>query len=170
MPSSGRKADEQGPQEPLVDEASTNLSSTVTEKSTGPPATDKTGSEKANGSATHDKGKKTRGEPPFTKQEKVEMEALLDELCGHLGQPWIGGFSCYCWRSRIIRFIQSFIQPGSWKAKMSRTTSCLILIGCYHYLYMTSIEDSVFYCHAWSHGFLPPTSCNHVLIAYSNIN
>jgi len=45
-------------------------------------------SEKANGSATQDKGKKTRGDPPFTKQEKVEMEALLDELCGHLGQPW----------------------------------------------------------------------------------
>jgi phospholipase D1/2 len=45
-------------------------------------------SEKANGSATQDKGKRTRGDPPFTKQEKVEMEALLDELCGHLGQPW----------------------------------------------------------------------------------
>ncbi len=44
--------------------------------------------EKTNGSASHDKGKKTKGEPPpFTKQEKEEMEALLDELCGHLGQP-----------------------------------------------------------------------------------
>ena len=86
MPSLGRKADEQGLQELLVDEASTNLSSAATEKSTGPPATDKTGSEKANGPALHDKGKKTKGELPFTKQEKVEMEALLGELCGHLGQ------------------------------------------------------------------------------------
>jgi phospholipase D1/2 len=45
-------------------------------------------SEKANGngSAFQDKGKRARGEPPFTKQERVEMEALLDELCGHLGQ------------------------------------------------------------------------------------
>ena len=102
MPSSGRKEDEQGPQDLLVDEASTNLSSAITEKSTGPPATDKTGSEKANGSGTHDKGKKTRGEPPFTKQEQVEMEALLDELCGHLGQSWIGGSSCYCWRSPAL--------------------------------------------------------------------
>jgi phospholipase D1/2 len=62
---------------------------TVTEKSTEPHAGEKTGcpvpTEKVNGSAIHDKGKRTRGEPPFTKQEREEMEALLDELCGHLG-------------------------------------------------------------------------------------
>ena len=151
MPSAGRKADEQGPQEPLVDEASTNLSSTVTEKSTGPPATDKTGSEKANGSATQDKGKKTKGEPPFTKQEKVEMEALLDELCGHLGQSWIGIQLLLLALTHNSICVQSFFQPGSWKAKMSRTTSCLIQIGCYHYLYMTrrnEDSDVLVYCHA----------------------
>jgi hypothetical protein len=42
--------------------------------------------EKTNGSAFQDKGKKNRGEPPFTKQEREEMEALLNDLCGHLGQ------------------------------------------------------------------------------------
>jgi hypothetical protein len=43
--------------------------------------------EKTNGSVSHDKGKKNRGEPPFTKQERDEMEAQLNDLCGHLGQP-----------------------------------------------------------------------------------
>ena len=94
----------------MVDEASTDLPSAVTEKSTGLPATDKTGSEKANGSATHDKGKKTRGEPSFTKHEQVEMEALLDELCGHLGKSWIGGFSCSCWRLPAL-FDETVIYP-----------------------------------------------------------
>jgi hypothetical protein len=42
--------------------------------------------EKTNGSAFQDKGKKNRGEPPFTKQERDEMEAQLNDLCGHLGQ------------------------------------------------------------------------------------
>ena len=42
--------------------------------------------EKANGSATADKSKKTKGDLPFTKQEREEMETLLNELCGHLGQ------------------------------------------------------------------------------------
>jgi phospholipase D1/2 len=44
-----------------------------------------TPTEKVNGSAINDKGKKTRGESPFTKQEREEMEALLGDLCGHLG-------------------------------------------------------------------------------------
>jgi hypothetical protein len=66
----------------------------VTEKSCGPHAHDKAGvptpTEKVNGSAFNDKGKKTRGEPPFTKQEREEMETLLGDLCGHLGQlSWI---------------------------------------------------------------------------------
>lgn len=43
--------------------------------------------EKTNGSAPHEKVKKNRGESPFTKQEREEMEALLNDLCGHLGQP-----------------------------------------------------------------------------------
>lgn len=38
--------------------------------------------EKANGSAIYDKGKRTKGEPPFMKQEREEMEALLDGLGG----------------------------------------------------------------------------------------
>ena len=42
--------------------------------------------EKANGSTNTDKTKKTKGEPPFTKQEREEMETLLHEVCGHLGQ------------------------------------------------------------------------------------
>jgi phospholipase D1/2 len=54
----------------------------ITEKPTAPQA-----SEKTNGSVFQDKGKKNRGEPPFTKQEREEKEALLNDLCGHLGQP-----------------------------------------------------------------------------------
>lgn len=42
--------------------------------------------EKTNGSVFQDKGKKKIGEPPYTKQEREEMEALLVDLCGHLGQ------------------------------------------------------------------------------------
>ncbi len=111
-------SDEQGPQQkPRCEDASTNLQSvktheetpahltnghprgctfkhekSITEKSTAQSTREKTGgampTEKTNGSASHDKGKKTKGEPPpFTKQEREEMEALLDELCGHLGQP-----------------------------------------------------------------------------------
>jgi phospholipase D1/2 len=72
--------------------------SLVTEKATGPQVSENIGgsrsTENANGSAFHDKGKKARGEPPpFTKQEREDMEALLDELCGHLGQ-FLGGFGC----------------------------------------------------------------------------
>lgn len=63
----------------------------ITEKSTAPAACEKTGcvmhTEKTNGSAPHEKVKKNRGESPFTKQEREEMEALLNDLCGHLGQP-----------------------------------------------------------------------------------
>jgi hypothetical protein len=74
---------------------------------------DKTGcavaSETSNGSATHDKGKKTKGEPSSTKQEKVEMEAMLDELCGHLGQSWIGRFSCSCWRLSALFDLNSLL-------------------------------------------------------------
>jgi phospholipase D1/2 len=107
-------SDEQGPQqEPQSEDALTNLFSPKTLEETpahlangharcGTPkheksvieksqAGEKTGcpipAEKVNGSAIHDKGKRTRGESPFTKQEREEMEALLDELCGHLGQP-----------------------------------------------------------------------------------
>jgi phospholipase D1/2 len=110
-----RTSDEQGTrQEPRGEDASTNLHSvktheetlacltngtsrhekSITEKPTAPPAGEKTGNamptEKTNGSAFQDKadkGKKNRGEPPFTKQEREEMEALLNDLCGHLGQP-----------------------------------------------------------------------------------
>jgi phospholipase D1/2 len=70
----------------------------ITEKPTAPPAGEKTWgampTEKTNGSVLQDKGKKNRGEPPFTKQEREEMEALLDDLCGHLGQPGVPIFSC----------------------------------------------------------------------------
>ena len=63
----------------------------ITDEPTAPPTGEKTGcamhTEKTNGSAFQDKGKKNRGEPPFTKQEREDMEALLDDLCGHLGQP-----------------------------------------------------------------------------------
>ncbi|KAF8500767.1 phospholipase D [Russula emetica] len=110
-----RTLDEQGTQqEPRGEDASTNSHSvkthegtlahltngharcgtskhekSITEKPTAPPAGEKTGSamptEKTNGSVFPDKGKKNRGEPPFTKQEREEMEALLeDDLCGHL--------------------------------------------------------------------------------------
>ncbi|KAF8272777.1 hypothetical protein EI94DRAFT_1717370 [Lactarius quietus] len=60
----------------------------VSERLDGAHASEKAGgsvpTDKANGSATADKSKKTRGEPPFTKQEREEMETLLHELCGHL--------------------------------------------------------------------------------------
>jgi phospholipase D1/2 len=61
----------------------------VGERLDGTHAGEKTGgtsvhTEKANGSTTTDKSKKARGELPFTKQEREEMEALLNELCGHL--------------------------------------------------------------------------------------
>jgi len=63
----------------------------ITERPTAPLAGEKTGcamaTEKTNGSVFQDKGKKNRGEPTSTKQEWEEMEGLLDDLCGHLGQP-----------------------------------------------------------------------------------
>ncbi|KAI0040774.1 phospholipase D, partial [Auriscalpium vulgare] len=42
------------------------------------------GGDKKDASAADSKGKKVKGEPPFTKQERDDMEALLSELCGHL--------------------------------------------------------------------------------------
>ncbi|KAH9028647.1 phospholipase D [Lactarius hengduanensis] len=102
-----RSSDEQGGQEsretsttPLPDETQSHLTGgssrgnhlkhekSISERVDGPHAGEKAGgsmpTEKANGSATADKNKKTRGEPPFTKQERDEMETLLHELCGHL--------------------------------------------------------------------------------------
>ena len=75
-----------------MEEASNKPPSTRVTEETGTVLTNghtegvSTSTEKVNGSATNDKGKKTRGEPPFTKQEREEMEALLGDLCGHLGQ------------------------------------------------------------------------------------
>jgi phospholipase D1/2 len=137
MPSTARdehKPDDQGQEhEPRGGEASANFLSaktveetlgnghtrsggaskhekSITEKSTGPLAGEKTGgltpTEKANGSATNDKGKKTRGEPPFTKQEREEMEALLDELCGHLGR--FSRISLFC-RCSLVHAIYSHL-------------------------------------------------------------
>ena len=127
-----RTSDEQGPRlEPRGEDASTNLHSaktleetpahltnghtrygtpkhekSATEKSTGPQAGEKTSgsmpTEKVNGSAIHDKGKRTRGEPPFTKQEREEMEVLLDDLCGHLGQSSRIQLLCRCLLTRSI--------------------------------------------------------------------
>lgn len=99
-----RSSDEQGVQEPRAEEASTTPSPETVkdetlshstggssrgnhlkhEKSVSERLDGAHASEKANGSATNDKSKKTRGESPFTKQEKEEMETLLHELCGHL--------------------------------------------------------------------------------------
>ncbi|KAI0301100.1 hypothetical protein B0F90DRAFT_1810149 [Multifurca ochricompacta] len=109
VPSTGKKEcspDEQVQrQEPRVEDVSTKLPSTrateetqsrlangytggdnlrheksISDKIGGPHANEKA----ANISGINDKGKKTRGEPPFTKQEREEMETLLHELCGHL--------------------------------------------------------------------------------------
>jgi hypothetical protein len=94
----------------------------------GDPAT-----EKVNGSAFNDKAKKSRGEPPFTKQEREEMEALLGDLCGHLGQlSWIQLFP-----QALTNTYQSFIQLDFWKGKMLQIIFCSTLIGYYRYLYMT---------------------------------
>lgn len=120
-----RTSDEQGTQqEPQGEDTSTNVHSvktheetvarltngltrcstskhekSITEKPTAPPASEKTGgaipTEKTNGTAFQDKGKKNRGEPLFTKQEREEMEAQLNDLCGHLGQPL--EFHCFAW-------------------------------------------------------------------------
>jgi phospholipase D1/2 len=76
-----------------------------------------------------EKGKTQKGKgnevPPFTKQEKEEMEALLGELCGHLGE------------SRCILVghgeadgaMQWFTRRDSWRARTLRTTSCSIATG-----------------------------------------
>jgi len=94
VPSTGRTerpTGEQGlQQEPRMEEASNKPpSARVTEETetvltNGHTEGVSTSTEKVNGSAINDKGKKTRGEPPFTKQEREEMEALLGDLCGHL--------------------------------------------------------------------------------------
>ena len=85
--------------------------------------------EKANGSAAAaDKSKKTRGEPPFTKQEREEMETLLHELCGHLGQcSRIFFFGVLYAQLRVYH--QLLILPGFWKVKMSRRTFCSTQTG-----------------------------------------
>ncbi|KAI0056534.1 phospholipase D [Artomyces pyxidatus] len=87
--------EEQGQaQEPRAEEIVGNLTSGKAKaQGEGPHGEDSDPSlahgstEKANGhpsiNAT-DKGKKIKGDPPFTKQEREEMEALLRELCGHL--------------------------------------------------------------------------------------
>lgn len=112
----------------------------VGEKLDGAHAGEKAGGsvhpEKANGSATTDKSKKTRGEPPFTKQEREEMETLLQELCGHLGQYSRIFAHSVCSIARVRH--QSFILPGFWKVKMLRRTFCSTQTGCCHYQYTTS--------------------------------
>jgi hypothetical protein len=143
VPSTGRNerpSSEQSSQQELRAEEATNRPpSAVTEKSCGSPAHEKAGTstfiekEKVNGSAVNDKGKRTRGEPPFTKQEREEMEALLGDSCGHLGwSSWSSAVS-----QALIIVYQSFIQPDSWKEKTLRTTFCSPLIGCCHYLFTT---------------------------------
>jgi len=67
--------------------------------------------EKPNGSAANDKIKKTRGEAPFTKQEREEMETLLQETCGHLGKcsRVSSRFECSQSRSPVVyptRFLE----------------------------------------------------------------
>ncbi|KAI0263930.1 phospholipase D [Gloeopeniophorella convolvens] len=54
------------------------------EKSIGDKSNGQRADGQANGGTQNDKNKKTKGEPPFTKQERDEMEALLQEVCGHL--------------------------------------------------------------------------------------
>ncbi len=155
-----RTLDEQGPQqEPQGEDASTNFQSvktheetpahltnghprggifkhekSITEKSTTPPAPEKTGgsmpTEKVNGSASQDKGKKARGEPPFTKQEREEMEALLDDLCGHLGQSSKFQYLATPRAPTNTSNCQSSIQLDFWKAKTSRTTFCSTPTEC----------------------------------------
>ena len=93
--------------------------------------------EKANGSATADKSKKTKGDLPFTKQEREEMETLLNELCGHLGQYSIRVFVFQ--RTQICTCVhhQLFSLLDFWKEKTSRRIFCLTPTGCYHYQYTT---------------------------------
>ena len=94
--------------------------------------------EKANGTAATDKSKKTRGEPPFTKQEREEMETLLHELCGHWGQCFRNIFFGVLYAQLRVCANQSFILPGFWKVKMLRRTFCSTQTSCCHYQYTTS--------------------------------
>jgi phospholipase D1/2 len=88
-----RPSGEQGlqPEPRVVEEASNKLFSAKVSEETeahfpNGQAQGGHATEKVNGSAFNDKGKKSRGEPPFTKQDREEMETLLGDLCGHLGQ------------------------------------------------------------------------------------
>jgi hypothetical protein len=96
-------------------------------------------------------------------KKRLRWRCCWTELCGYLGQP-----------RRIQRFLraltdiyhsQSFIQPGSWKAKTLRTTFCSTLTGCCPYRYTTRRHS--FHCgqvHAWlfivtqSHRFVSSTT------------
>ena len=60
----------------------------------------------------------------FTKAERDEMERLLGELCGHLGEFEFLRDEC-----KISSFFQLFILLDSWRAKMSPTTFYSTLTG-----------------------------------------
>ena len=157
-------SDEHGGQEPQADEGSTATSlltvkdetpshitngslrgnqlkheKSVSERLDGAHAGEKAGgsvyAEKTNGSATTDKNKKSRGELPFTKQEREEMEALLHEVCGHLGQ--FSSISTVLQLLNCTFVTQLFILHDFWKVKTSRRTFCSTPTGCCPYQYTT---------------------------------
>ena len=114
----------------------------VSERLDGTHAGEKAGgssvhNEKASGTASADKSKKTRaGELPFTKQERDEMETLLNESCGHLGQYSIRVF----FFSAVLRaqlHLQLCFLLDFWKAKTSRRIFCSTLTNCCPYQYTT---------------------------------
>lgn len=89
---------------------------------------------KAQGQGTEKKTKGDDGGPAFTKREREEMEALLQQLCGHLGML-ILLLSLKLLLLTVVRS-QWYIQLDSWKVKTWRTISCSTRTGYFPCLFM----------------------------------
>lgn len=91
---------------------------------------------KTQGQGTEKKMKGDDGGPAFTKREREEMEALLQQLCGHLGMS----ISLILSKMSLLMLVRSqwYIQLDSWRVKMWRTTFCSIRTGYFPCLFMTN--------------------------------
>src|SRR5882762_2732562 len=68
-------------------------------------------SNQSTGQSSAEKGRKSKGEVPFTKQERDEMEALLNELCGHLGKAFDLRICCTAiLRSSTVTYPTRFLE------------------------------------------------------------
>lgn len=83
----------------------------------------------ATGQDEKTRGRKTsRAAEPFDESEREEMERMLQELCGHLGNT----FSIYARHHVDAVYNQFSTRLVSWKEKMSLITSCSTPIGMSH--------------------------------------